>query len=139
MRLPTYSMQNQQHFDLSVTVVSSACLSATVVSSAFPTCSESWCKNRGLLIVRASDRCTPFPLPSNCLPQVPAPMAKGKFEAAAEIAKNLPRHASLKRSGDDELYVRISIPARQKFLTDFCSCTHTTCKVGLSAVPAGHP
>ncbi|KAJ7920482.1 acyl CoA binding protein-domain-containing protein [Mycena leptocephala] len=32
-------------------------------------------------------------------------MAKGKFEAAAEIAKNLPRHASLKRSGDDELYL----------------------------------
>jgi hypothetical protein len=66
-------------------------------------------------------------------------MAKEKFEAAAEIAKNLPRHASLKRSGDDELYVRISIPARQRFLTDFCSCTHTTCKVGLNAVAAGHP
>ncbi|KAK7018190.1 acyl-CoA-binding protein [Favolaschia claudopus] len=32
-------------------------------------------------------------------------MAKGKFEAAAEIAKNLPRRASLKRSGSDELYL----------------------------------
>ncbi|KAJ7260362.1 hypothetical protein B0H12DRAFT_381387 [Mycena haematopus] len=32
-------------------------------------------------------------------------MAKEKFEAAAEIARNFPRHASLKRSGDDELYL----------------------------------
>ncbi|KAF7368409.1 Acyl-CoA-binding protein [Mycena venus] len=32
-------------------------------------------------------------------------MAKEKFEAATEIAKNLPRHASLKRSGDDALYL----------------------------------
>ncbi|KAJ7433430.1 acyl CoA binding protein-domain-containing protein [Mycena galericulata] len=32
-------------------------------------------------------------------------MAKEKFEATAEIAKNLPRHVSLRRSGDDELYL----------------------------------
>ncbi|KAJ7205487.1 acyl CoA binding protein-domain-containing protein [Mycena pura] len=32
-------------------------------------------------------------------------MAKGKFEAAVEIAKNLSQRASLRRSGDDELYL----------------------------------